>query len=102
MNPTTRNRSTTGTELSEYNRIAIQNAAKLHEFRTATRQPDRTDLPIEQLVASFNSTAAGVYREYERMGDRPVSKDLEQRAATTASSSNILVSLSARCCTTLT
>ena len=81
MNPPPATDQLTGAELSEYNRIAIQNAAKLHEFRTATRQPDRTDLPIEQLVASFNSTAAGVYREYERMGDRPVSKDLEQRAA---------------------
>ena len=47
MNPPPATDQLTGAELSEYNRIAIQNAAKLHEFRSATRQPDRTDLPIE-------------------------------------------------------
>jgi len=81
MNPPIATDQPTGTELSEYNRIAIENAAKLHEFRAATQQADRADLPIEQLVPSFNSTAAGAYREYEQMGDRPVSEHLEQRAA---------------------
>jgi len=44
-------------------------------------KPTGPDLPIEQLAASFNSTAAGAYREYEQMGDRPVSEHLEERAA---------------------
>jgi taurine dioxygenase len=71
----------TDTSLSEYNRIAIENAAKLYEFRKSTPQPDRAELPIEELVPAFNTTASGVFREYEHMGQRPVSAGLEQRAA---------------------
>ena len=74
----------TDDSLTEYNRVAIENAAKLHEFRTSTAQrsdrADRSGLPIEDVVPSFNTTATGVYREYEQMGERPVSASLEQRA----------------------
>jgi taurine dioxygenase len=34
----------TETKLSDYNGIAIDNAAKLHKFRQSTQQPDRADL----------------------------------------------------------
>ena len=67
--------------LSDYNRIAIENAAKLHEFRTTAPQRDRADMTIDQLVPEFNRTAAGVHNEYEQMGCRPVSAALEQRAS---------------------
>jgi hypothetical protein len=73
MNPPIATDEPTDTKLSDYNRIAIENAAKLHEFRQSTHRPDRADLPIEKVVAAFNPTAAGAYREYEQMGDRPVS-----------------------------
>ena len=80
MNPPIATGEPTETELSEYNRVAIENAAKLHEFRQSTRQSDRADLPIEQLVPAFNPTAVGAYREFEQMGNRPVSAGLERRA----------------------
>jgi taurine dioxygenase len=67
--------------LTEYNRVAIDNAAKLHEFRKASSRPDRAGRPIDELVPAFNRTAAGVHNEYERMGNRPTSVALEQRAA---------------------
>lgn len=70
----------TDTKLSDYNSIAIDNAATLHKFRQSTQQLDRADLPIEQLVPAFNPTAAGAYREYEQMGNRPISEGLEHRA----------------------
>ena len=84
MNPPVATDDVIDTELSEYNRIAIENAAKLHEFRTSAEQrddrADRSELPIEDVVPAFNTTAAGVFREYEQMGDRPVTGRLEQRA----------------------
>ena len=85
MNPPIIADQASDTMLSDYNRIAIENAAKLHDFRTSLPQrsdrAERADLPIEELVPAFNTTASGVFREYERMGERPVSAGLEQRAA---------------------
>lgn len=81
MNPPIGTDQPIDNKLSDYNRIAIDNAAKLHEFRQSTHRPDRVNLPIEKLVPAFNPTATGAYREYEQMGDRPVSEGLMQRAA---------------------
>jgi taurine dioxygenase len=37
--------------------------------------------PLEQMLPIFDRTALGVAREYEAMGDRPISVELEARAA---------------------
>jgi hypothetical protein len=92
----------TDTKLSDYNSIAIDNAATLHKFRQSTQQLDRADLPIEQLVPAFNPTAAGAYREYEQMGDRPVSEGLKQRSADQGIEFEHPASLSAPCSTAFT
>lgn len=73
--------STAVDEIGDYNRVAIATAARLHELRKkrATTE-DRSGRPLEQLVPAFNRTAVGVFREYEAMGNQPVTDALQARA----------------------
>lgn len=68
-----------------YNRKAIDHAAALNAWRAEVlreRGPRPTTLrPLEKLLPAFDRTALGVAREYDQMGQRPVSEELEARAA---------------------
>ncbi len=69
-----------------YNDVAIATAARLHELRVARARTsrektgDRPPPPLDQLLPSFDKTALGVAREWEQMGERQVSVELEARA----------------------
>ena len=66
---------------SEYNRAAIDTAAALHELRRdAARQAKRAEAPLDRLLRPFDKTALGVALEWEQMGERHVSEELEARA----------------------
>jgi len=65
-----------------YNTAAIALAERLHDARKAAA---RTRPPVEhpsQLFDDRNRVSWGVAQEYERMGNRPVSAELEARAET--------------------
>lgn len=64
----------------QYNDIAISIADKLQAARTQ-QLPDleSLELPLEKVFA-FDQTGMGVALEYEQMGNRPVSNDLEEKA----------------------
>lgn len=74
------------TRHSDYNRAAIGIAERLHAIRVARRegQADNaepiTPLTREQLFPDRNRAGLAVALEYERMGNRPVSASLQQRA----------------------
>lgn len=75
---------TLGTSESQvrYNEAAIAHAAALFERRMYDYAPPTGDAPsLEQMLPSFDRTALGVAREYEAMGGRPVTVELEGRAA---------------------
>jgi taurine dioxygenase len=69
------------TQHQQYNDVAVRTAEALQEARRALYQHlgDR-DIPREKLFAAFERTGLGVALEYERMGNRPVSKGLQTRA----------------------
>ena len=69
-------------EQEHYNDAAIRHAAALFEYRRANHKAsERVDRPLEDLLPAFDRTALGVAREFDRMGRRPVSEELESRAA---------------------
>jgi len=64
-----------------YNDIAVKYADKLHRFRMAL--PPKTkpvERSVEELFPPQNRSGLGVYLEYERMGNRPVTEVLQSRA----------------------
>ncbi len=66
-----------------YNTVAIRHAAALHEIRLARHARNRADgtkRPLDQLVPQRDRTAVGVDIEWRRMGQRPVTPELEARA----------------------
>ncbi len=68
-------------EQKNYNVIAVKTAARLQEARLAIRsQFDPEERPREKLFPSHNRPGLGVALEYERMGNRPVSAELQARA----------------------
>ncbi len=73
----------TNTEV-EYNEIAIATAARLHDLRTAAaaarKKSDRPARTLDQMLPSFDKTALGVAAEWEQMGERLVSAELEAQA----------------------
>ena len=65
----------------EYNLVAKKYAERLVEFRVAAQQAaGGGEKPAEALFPAFDRTGLGVAREYERMGNQPVSDDLQSRA----------------------
>ena len=69
------------TEKEEYNEIAIQTAEGMEEVRRAVRKAaPGEDRPRDEGFSSTNRPGLGVALEYERMGNRPISKSLEARA----------------------
>ncbi len=72
----------TATDHDRYNSAATKYAIRLHEARTEARK--RTNVaqrPREERFPRGNRPGLGVALEYERMGNRPVSSDLSERAA---------------------
>jgi len=63
---------------TDYNNIAVKYAEKLHQARVQNAPAgDRT---LEQLFPPYNRSGLGVALEYERMGNQPVSTNLQKRA----------------------
>jgi len=68
-------------EKEDYNAVAVKTAARLQEARLAIRsQYESKEQPREKLFPAHNRAGLGVALEYERMGNRPVSAELEARA----------------------
>ena len=75
---------TLGTTESQirYNEAAIAHAAALFERRMYDYAPPTGGAPpLEEMLPAFDRTALGVAREYEVMGGRPVTVELEASAA---------------------
>jgi len=65
----------------QYNEVAIRTAGALEKARQGIRKKFAgVDIPREKLYPSFNRAGLGVALEYERMGNRPVSAELQGRA----------------------
>ncbi len=69
------------TEQANYNSVAVKTATRLHQARLAIRKRfEATERPMEKLFPPHNRAGLGVALEYERMGNRPVSAELQSRA----------------------
>ena len=65
----------------DYNAVAVKTAERLHEARLAIRSRyETTERPREQIFGPHNRAGLGVALEYARMGDRPISAGLHERA----------------------
>jgi taurine dioxygenase len=63
-----------------YNEVAVRTAEALQEARGETVDKfGGVEIPREKLFPSFERAGLGVALEYERMGNRPVSEDLQKR-----------------------
>jgi taurine dioxygenase len=72
---------TEDTQQQRYNEVAVQTAEALQLARQALhKQVGGGEIPREKLFPAFERTGLGVALEYERMGNRPVSKALQTRA----------------------
>ena len=64
-----------------YNEVAVRTANALQDAREPFRKKIAgKQIPRERLYPSFDRSGLGVALEYERMGNRPVSEDLQARA----------------------
>jgi taurine dioxygenase len=69
------------TRHQQYNDVAVRTAEALQEAGQALYEGlESAKIPREKLFAAFERTGLGVALEYERMGNRPVSKALQARA----------------------
>ena len=65
----------------QYNEVAVRTAEALQQARQAFRAKlAGVEIPRERLFPSFNRVGLGVALEYEKMGERPVSEELQARA----------------------
>jgi taurine dioxygenase len=68
-------------EQERYNAVAVKTAASLQEARLSIhKQHEATERSRDQLFPAHNRPGLGVAFEYERMGNRPVSAGLQDRA----------------------
>jgi len=64
-----------------YNSIAMKYAARMQALKDQRAKLQSTVEPtLESLIAPFNRSALGVHLEYERMGNQPVSDELQYQA----------------------
>ena len=71
----------TSPEKQRYNEAAVETSAKLHAARLAVARGAKVkDFPREKLFLPHNPAALGVTLEYERMGNRPVTAELQALA----------------------
>jgi hypothetical protein len=68
---------TTGDQ-GRYNEVAIKYAGKIHRSRSASKLTSQP--AVDDLFPSFNRAGLGIYREYERMGNQPVTDALQAQA----------------------
>lgn len=68
-------------EQENYNAVAVKTAANIQEARAAVYKSSGAGTRTrDELFGPFNRAGLGVALEYERMGNRPISKDLQARA----------------------
>jgi taurine dioxygenase len=68
-------------EKQHYNEVAVRTAAALSQADEGVRrQLAGKEIPRERLFPAFNRTGLGIALEYEAMGNRPVSEELQARA----------------------
>jgi taurine dioxygenase len=68
-------------EHETYNAVAVKTAARIQEARKAIGQRrENVERPREKLFPAFNRAGLGVALEYERMGNRPVTEQLQAQA----------------------
>ena len=73
--------ATSAQDHQEYNRVAADFSERLHQVRSAMRrQYHAAERSREAVFPAANRPGLGVAREYERMGNRPVSAALQQQA----------------------
>ena len=65
----------------DYNRKAVDIASKLYPGGKASQGKGSPNKPLEERFPSYSRSGLGVAREYQQMGMRPVSVDLEEKAA---------------------
>jgi taurine dioxygenase len=68
---------TTGDQ-GRYNEVAIKYAGKIHRSRSASKLTSQP--AVDDLFPSFNRAGLGIYREYEQMGNQPVTDALQAQA----------------------
>jgi taurine dioxygenase len=69
------------TAFTEKQTTAIDVAELIYEARSErAKELDETELPLENVFPAFNRAGLGVVLEYGRMGNRPVSDDLLEKA----------------------
>ena len=65
----------------QYNRVAKKYSEKLVQYRAGVREKSgATARPVESLFPDFNKVGLGVHLEYSRMGNQPVTDELQGRA----------------------
>ena len=62
-----------------YNQVAIKFSKQIEQVRATAETPASVD--VDNLFPDFNRTGLGVFREYERMGNQPVSDQLQAKAS---------------------
>ncbi len=67
-------------EYYDFNEAAMRTASALQEVRAAAPKRVAKDRPRHRLFGDHNRVGLGVALEYERMGEQPVSDDLQVRA----------------------
>ncbi len=67
-------------QYDQYNATAVKYAAALHDFRRQHQRAQPGKRSRDDVFPAHDRTGLGVALEYERMGNRPVSADLEARA----------------------
>jgi taurine dioxygenase len=65
-------------EQDRYNQVAIKYADKIQQARSASKPTSQP--AVDDLFPSFNRVGLGAFREYERMGNQPVTDGLQARA----------------------
>ena len=66
----------------QYNNVAQKYAEQLMHFRTAQKeQMADVERPVESLFPDYNKVGLGVYKEYARMENQPVTDELLSRAS---------------------
>jgi taurine dioxygenase len=63
----------------QYNQVAIKFSKQIEQLRSAAQPP--ASVNVDDLFPDFNRTGLGVFREYERMGNQPVSDELQAKAS---------------------
>jgi len=73
--------TTAESEVDRWNELAIEWSERVHKFHLGAEPAEqRPSRPLVEILSPVNQSANGVASEYERMGRRPVSAGLEERA----------------------